>query len=315
MLAFLLLFIIAAGYYMYRFAIVRDHSGKRQVNFWENEIHGSKNFTDAENSMIKEGSAYIKSHVTELVKIKSHDGLTLVGHIIEHPNPRGVFLMVHGYRSHAAYDFSCAAKAVHDMGFSCLLIDQRCHGYSDGERIGFGSLERYDVVRWAAFAEERWGLPVVLDGVSMGAATVMMGGEIGYPKSVVAIIADCGYTTAGQICRKTLKDWFKLPPFPIYYAAKFFVRVLAKYDLDGADSRVGLAEIKKRGIPILIAHGKSDTFVPYSMSLENMKIFDGDERHTAELFTSDSADHAQAFLRDRETYLEAINRLFKKAGI
>ena len=69
-------------------------------------------------------------------------------------------------------------------------------------KIGFGALEKYDISRWAAFADEHFGLPIVLDGVSMGSSTVMMGAEVGYPLSVRAIIADCGYSNAGEICRK-----------------------------------------------------------------------------------------------------------------
>lgn len=312
---------LAAGYYMYRFAVVRDHSGKRQRNLWEEELEPNRHMTEAQNAMMKEGADYIKSHVSELVRIKSHDGLTLVGHIVEaEPDktgrrigPRGVFIMVHGYRSHAVYDFSCAVKTVCEMGFDCLLIDMRAHGYSEGEKIGFGALEKYDLARWAAFADDRWGLPIVLDGISMGAATVMMGAEVGYPPSVRAIIADCGYTNAGEICKRTLRRWFNLPPFPIYYTAKVFVKLLAGYDLGKTDSESGLNEIKKRRIPILIAHGNADGFVPYSMGEQNMSILGGDSG--AELFTADGADHGMAFIVERDGYIDAIHRLFRRAGL
>lgn len=315
------LFALVGGVYMYFYAVVRDHSGKRQENLWEKEIAPHPGYSEENRKKIIAGEKYIKSHITEVVRIKSHDGLTLVGHVVEPENtaPRGVLIMVHGYRSHAVHDFSCAVKAVNDLGYACLLIDQRAHGFSEGEKIGFGALEKYDISRWAAFADEHFGLPIVLDGVSMGSSTVMMGAEVGYPLSVRAIIADCGYSNAGEICRKTMKQWFKLPPFPVYYAAKLMTKIFAKYDLDKTDATAGLNEIKKRRIPILFAHGDADDFVPYAMSKQNYAIFDGAKadngEELAELFTASGAKHGISFLKDYDGYMKAIYRLLDKAGL
>ena len=136
------LFALVGGVYMYFYAVVRDHSGKRQENLWEKEIAPHPGYSEENRKKIIEGAKYIKSHITEVVRIKSHDGPTLVGHVVapENTAPRGVFIMVHGYRSHAVHDFSCAVKAVNDLGYACLLIDQRAHGFSEGEKIGFGAL-------------------------------------------------------------------------------------------------------------------------------------------------------------------------------
>jgi uncharacterized protein len=312
---------LAAGAFMYFFAVVRDHSGKRQKNLWEGEFTPYPG-NDEYQRKTTEGANYIKTHITEVVRIKSHDGLTLTAHVIEPSpdfNPRGVFLMAHGYRSSGVHDFSCAAKTINDMGFSCLIIDQRAHGYSEGEKIGFGALEKYDISRWAAFAEEHFGLPIILDGVSMGSATVMMGAEAGYPSSVKAVIADCGYSNAGAVCRRTMKRWFHLPPFPVYYIAKLFTRVFAGYDLDKTDVTAGLLELRRRRIPILFAHGDRDDFVPYGDSVKNLAVFDGETVDgepsglpLAELFTGVGADHATSFIKDCEGYMKAIYRLLEK---
>lgn len=311
--AFLSLLTFGGGYYMYRFAIVRDRRGRRQTNFWQEDIKRYDGTSDGDWKMICAGYNFIKSMNAERVYITSNDGLKLCGHVIENPARRGVFIMVHGYRSCGVYDFSCAARPVYDRGFSLLIIDQRAHGDSEGEQIGFGALERFDVVRWAEYADNRWAnLPVVMDGVSMGAASVMMGAGVGYPPNVRAIIADCSYSTPGAICRKTLYDWFHLPPFPVYYGARFWTRILAHYDLDGVSSKESLAALGD-GVAVLIAHGKADSFVPYQMSVENSGVFG--ERECFEFFTSEGAEHAMSFVRDTDSYLCAIERLFEKAGI
>lgn len=305
---------LGAGYYMYRFAILKRRDA---VNYWENPIKPLKGASDEVNEMMRQGERFIKTSKTEQVSIKSFDGLNLSAHILDCEKPNAVVILVHGYRSNPITDFACVFEVYAKMNFAILAIDQRAHGYSEGHHIGFGATERFDIVGWAKYAKERWGdIPTVLDGVSMGAATVMMGGSVGYPDNVRAVIADCGYTTPGAIARKVLKQWFRLPPFPIYYVAKWFVKVLAKYDLDGVSARESLEKLKEQGIPVLIAHGRADGFVPYSMSEENMKAFsDGESADGVEFFSVEEADHGMAFLIDRDGYMKSIYRLFDKAGI
>lgn len=316
--ALFLLFTFLGGYLMYRFAIKRDD--RRVNNAWENDLWRSDSIDEAEFVKMKEGEAFLKGKMAEYVSITSRDGLKLWARYFEHPAARGVFLMVHGYRSSSLQDFSAAVKPVWDMGYSLFMIDQRSMGRSEGKAIGFGVKERYDVIDWANYLKERFpDMPVVADGVSMGSGTVMFACGLGWPDNVKAVIADCGYTSAGAICKKCMKQWFHLPAFPVYYAAKLWVRLLAGYDLDEVNAKDALEKLKDRSLynkplPILLAHGRQDGFVPYAMSEENMKAFDKKDAF-AEFFTSDTADHGMAFLRDFDGYMEAIGRLFDKAGL
>lgn len=311
-LALLILLTAAAGWYMYRFAIVRNP--KMQRDAWVDEPKTFADLTEEDFAKIVRDVHYLRDFPRERITIESHDGLKLAGHLFAAENPRGIVIMAHGYRSSAPFDFSGAVQDFNAIGFSCLLIDQRAHGYSEGRHIGFGAAERFDIVQWAQYCKNRWNdLPVVMDGVSMGAATVLMGCSVGYPDNVRAIIADCGYTTPGAICRRTLKRWFKLPPFPVYYAAKVFVKLFAGYDLDGVSTMESIAKMRRENpIPILFAHGRKDDFVPASMSEENYALInDG----SAEIFLVDEADHGLAYLRDKAGYMAALVRLFDRAGI
>lgn len=309
-----LLFTFGGGYYMYRFATVRN---KKQKNYWKDELTPRKFLSDEDNRIIIDGWKYLRAQNWEDVSITSYDGLKLAGHYLEHPSPRGLILQVHGYRGCGAFDFSCAVKPFYEAGFSLLIIDQRASADSEGKHITFGFKERYDVVEWAKYVQKRFpGLPVIMDGVSMGASTVMLAAEVGYPDNVKAIIADCGYTSPGDICRKVLKQWFKLPPFPLYHAANFWVKILTGFDLDSISCKKALKSLKGSGIKLLIAHGKKDDFVPYWMSEENIKAFDECEiGDTVVLFTSEEADHGLSFLKDGEAYTKEMNAMFERAGI
>ena len=319
-LCFLLYFV--GGYFLYKFAIKRDD--ERQNKCWDLPMGKRDTETDEEFARMKEGEALVKGKLAEFVTITSRDGLKLSARVYEHPEARGMFLMVHGYRSSSLGDFSGAVKPVYDMGYSLFMIDQRGHGKSEGGNICFGSYERYDVVDWANYIRNRWpGLPVVVDGVSMGSGTVMMACGVGYPDNVKAIIADCGYTTPGAICRKVMKQWLHLPTFPVYYGGRLWTKWLAKYDLDKVSATDALRCLSDKSrypkpIPILIAHGRADGFVPYSMSEENMKALEDEDGHVlpfAEFFTSEEADHGMSFLKDYDGYMAAIGRLFDKAGL
>ena len=55
-----------------------------------------------------------------------------------------------------------------------------------------------------------------LDGISMGAATVLMASEFDLPASVRGIIADCGYTSPRDILKKVIRQCH-LPVAPVYF--------------------------------------------------------------------------------------------------
>ena len=91
------------------------------------------------------------------------------------PNARATLLYFHGYRGTSA-DFCFCIRFFHSRGFNVLLPDQRAHGRSGGKYICFGVKERFDCLDWIKFAGETLaqGLPVVLDGISMGCTTVLL---------------------------------------------------------------------------------------------------------------------------------------------
>lgn len=310
------------GFVMFCFAVVRQRHGSRQIDYWQPGTENSGEYLPVMKEEFKtiviEGMTALREKAAEKVYIDSRDGLKLCAHVMENPDSVGVAIMFHGYRSSGAFDFAPSAMTVAGKGFTLLIPDLRGHGESEGNYIGFGVLDRYDAADWAEYAVKRWGKPVILFGVSMGSATVMMGAGVGYPAEVRAMIADCGFTTAGEIGRKCLKQWFRLPPFPLYYGAKMWTRLIAKYDLDSVSSRKSLEKLRGTGIKVLMVHGRKDDFVPYEMSVENYKAFDympaGARAEATELFTVDEALHATSYLVDREGYLAALDRLLKKAG-
>ena len=149
----LLLFGLIGGYCMYRFAIRRDD--KRTNPYWDRPLKKPDSVTEEEFEKMREGEDLLKSKMCEFYSMRSRDGLRLVARYYRHPSERGIFLMVHGYRSSSLQDFSAAIPAVWGMGYSLFMIDQRSMGRSEGKAIGFGVKERCDVIDWANYLKER----------------------------------------------------------------------------------------------------------------------------------------------------------------
>lgn len=321
----LFLLTMAAGWYMARFACLRK---KNLPDYWTHPdalppIY--KHIREEDRPEIYAGREFQLTKAEEPVYLTSRDGLKLQGHYFPAAGeyceaPKGIYLQVHGYRSHPLCDFPGCVLDMHNDGYGLFQIDNRALGGSEGKYITFGLLERYDTVDWCRYLEKRFpGVPVLLDGVSMGGATVMLAAGEDLPDNVRGIIADCGYTSPADICKKVLKQWFHLPPFPIYYAAVLWIRILAGvwFTLPGKSDKnryrtgdVTLALEKKR-LPILIAHGQGDTFVPHRMSETNITHCDPAK---SEFISVPEAEHGMAWLDDRERYREAICRLWEKAG-
>lgn len=200
----------------------------------------------------------------ETVSIPSHDGLTLAGRYYHLAEGAPLEILCHGYKGNAIRDFGGMWRIARELGHNVLLIDQRCHGKSQGNTITFGIHECRDVRGWIDYAEKRFGnVPIILGGVSMGAATVLMVSGMDLPENVKAVIADCPYDAPGNIIKKVLGQDMGLPVKLVYPLIKAGGVVYGKFNLD-ADSPA--AAVQRAKIPILLIHGDDDRFVPYEMS-------------------------------------------------
>lgn len=202
----------------------------------------------------------------EEVAITSHDGLTLKGHYYHYADGAPLEIMCHGYKGNAIRDFCGNWRVAKEDGRNVLLIHQRCHGKSEGRTITFGILERRDVLGWIRWAGERFGeVPVMLSGVSMGAATVLMVSGMELPETVKAVVADCPYDAPSSIIKKVLGQDMGMPVNIVYPLIRFGGMVYGHFNLN-ADSP--MEAVKKTRLPILLIHGDDDRFVPYDMSMQ-----------------------------------------------
>ena len=256
---------------------------------------------------ILSGREWLLAQPLEDVSILSDDGLHLKGHLLCAEQARRSVLLLHGWRERWTTNLGLMAKFLHEEGCNVLLAEQRSHGDSEGEYIGFGVLERYDCRNWAEYLAERFGtdLPLYLAGVSMGATTVLMATGLELPPNVRGIIADCGFTSPRAIMAHVLTAQTHLPENPILPLTSLLSRVKAGF---GFDDYSTIEALKTNRIPVLFAHGDTDNFVPLAMTLENYLACQAPK----ELLIVEGAAHGMSFFQDRPAYRAALQNFFQK---
>ncbi len=242
----------------------------------------------------------------EKVEIRSDDGLKLCGRLYEVQKNAPVHIGFHGYRGTPSRDLSGGADMYLSLGHNLLIIEQRAHKSSEGHTITFGIRERQDCLSWIRYVNERYGedTPVMINGISMGAATVLMASELALPGNVRGIIADAPYTSPEEIIRCVVKS-MKLPEAP----AMFFLRAGAfLYGGFSLNQASAMDAVKSARIPILLIHGGSDDFVPCDMGrsiyMSNPEMI--------EFHTFPGAGHGLSFLKDRPRYEKIATEFIRR---
>lgn len=297
-IAALILTAAAISYYAYRKAFLSDR--KRQED-WDGFIRRA----GEEGPKVRELMEQLKGITAEDVFINSFDGLKLHGRYYHAKDGAPLDIQFHGYNGNAMRDFCGGNKISRESSHNSLLIDQRAHGMSQGKTISFGINERKDCLSWVRYAVERFGedTEIVLSGVSMGAATVLMASDLGLPKNVKAIVADCGYSSPKAIINKVMRD-SGLPDKLMYPFVWLGAMVFGKFNFTESSAVLAVSE---SDVPILIIHGGADDFVPCYMAEEIYKAC----RSEKKLLIVPGAGHGMSYLVDKDLYEKTVKDFIK----
>lgn len=206
-------------------------------------------------------------------------------------------ICLHGYTSRSLQDFTGLTDYYFKRGYAMLQLDARAHGESEGEYVGFGCLDRKDLVKWIDWVITKYGqdIEIILHGISMGAATALMASGLELPKQVKGIVSDCAFTSPKEVFTHVLKTMYHLPAFPIIQGADVVNRIFAGYGMDECNAK---QEIAKAQIPILFIHGEKDTFVPVRMCKELYDCCASPKK----ILLVEGAAHGESYYKDTEAY-------------
>ena len=183
-----------------------------------------------------------------------------------------------------------------------MLVNHRHHGGSDGKYIGFGVLDRHDVLCWLEAVNKLVpGGKIVISGVSMGGATAMQCSCLALPENVKGIIEDCGYTSVKEEFEFQCKRAVGFVPKLLLKGVDFFMKRFAKYGMDEINS---VDAVRHSKVPILFIHGDEDIFVPTEMVYRCYDACTADK----ELYVVKGAAHAMAQFKGGDEYMIRVNK-------
>ena len=299
----------ASSYVTTRFLvkIALDRRPPKVVQMASTRISGGKGISDVFLQQIEGADRLLRQVEMETVTITAADGTELTGHWRPHPQAKRVIIAMHGWRSTWSRDFGMIAPFWEENGCSVLFAEQRGQNNSGGEYMGFGLTERYDVLDWIAWVTQRCGseLPIYLGGVSMGATTVLMAAGLELPGNVHGIMADCGFTSPEAIWRHVASDNLHLPLG--YWQSVADSICKKRLQLDSMKYST-LDALKTSKIPVILAHGTDDHFVPVEMSYQNYAACAGPKR----LLVVPGADHGMSYFIDRGNYERAVRDFWRE---
>ena len=156
------------------------------------------------------------------------------------------------------------------------------------------------------FVKEKCGenIPIILVGISMGAATVLMATDLDLPENIKGVIADSGYTSPKEIIWKVCIDRH-YPPATTYPIIKAAARIWGKFDLEECEA---VEVLKNSKIPVLLIHGEEDHFVPCEMSRKNYEACASEK----ELLIISNAGHGLGYMVDHDAYVQTVQNFLEK---
>lgn len=295
LLAALVAVILVSGGYVFVVACVR-----RKELPWLVEEEIKKTSYGKYYQYMVDSDKWLKMQEAKDVYIQSTDGLKLHGLWIPAEDPKGTILLAHGYRSTMLCDFGLAFVYYHELGLNILVPEQRSHGKSQGKYITFGVKESQDMMEWIEFHNREFGnRQMILDGLSMGASTVLYLADRKLPENVKGIIADCGFTSPKDILATVFKKVTHLPAVPTLWATDLFARIFACFSIYEKDTRKALGNSR---LPVLMIHGTGDDFVPCHMTEQGYAACTGAKK----MLLVEGAEHGVSIVKDRVAYTEAV---------
>lgn len=298
-LGVMVVLLLGASVYMVDYALARRHTKWTEEKAWERLGEYYPWTTEWMDSIRSNG-------VLRDTFIMAEDGRRLHGYYLSrHPKHDSISvartaLLIHGYRNCAIDMMHLGYMYHHSMGYNIILPDLHAHGQSDGESIQMGWKDRLDALRWCEVAEFVFHTPMVVHGISMGAATTMMlSGEENLPISITHFIEDCGYTSAWDEFEGELAKQFSLPAFPLLHLTSFLCDAMYGWNFTEASA---LKQVVKCPKPMLFIHGDTDDFVPTWMVHPLYEAHRGEKQ----LWITEGVEHAFSYRQYPEEYIDLV---------
>ena len=242
----------------------------------------------------------------ENITIETFDGLHLsCWFVLQKKNSRGTILYLHGVGDCkiAGVPF---AKCLYNKGFNVILYDSREHGESEGYFCTYGFYEKHDVSAVVNYLQSRKDIKlgkIGIFGTSMGAAVAIQAAAI--DRRITAIVSEASYTNLRTVFVDYQKRIIKLPWHFLRNIALTQSQKMANFK---ARLVSPLEDIKRVHIPLLITHGKNDSFIKSDYS----KLLYDAANEPKQLLIIEGAGHNDVWEVGGAAYENSVTSFFEE---
>lgn len=242
------------------------------------------------------------------IHFTSSDGVLLQGWYVPAsvPEPRGTIIYAHGH-NRTRVELLPEAVFAHGLGYDGLLFDLRHQGQSGGEITALGYWERLDVEAAVRYAldERKAARPLVLWGISMGAAAALMAAA--ESPDVAAVISDSTFLSYTDMIRHHAKLFLPLPSFPIADEVIYWAAWRGKFRPSAFDLQKAVERINPR--PILFVAVEGDRRMPPSIA---RALFARATSPQKQLIILPGVRHGEGFKFANKPYEEAVRQFLSR---
>jgi len=244
----------------------------------------------------------------EEVTFEAADGVVISGWFLSGGSRKAVVACGHGlFRSRR--EVLDRAAYFRQQGYDTLVFDFRRHGKSGGERVTLGYQESRDFEGAVAFLRKRRpDAPVVLYGVSMGAAAALL--AAGRTPAVAAIVADSPFLNIEHTVVHHVKLIFGLPRFPFASELLWFLELRGGFERKNFDIEAAAAALGER--PLLVLAGADDDRMPPELQ---KRVAEASKSALSRFVSFEGAGHGAAYRVATEDYQSEIRSFLERAGL
>lgn len=278
---------------VYRILLVRTSREK-----WSREC--SLEEEEEQKRMYAEGNEWYDKYREKISEVTiNSEGFNLFGEYVDFGFDKAVIIIA-GRTEGCKYSYYFA-EPYRLAKYNVLVVDNRCHGLSDGKYVSLGLKEYKDIIRWGELLHDHYkNKKIVLHGICIGSATALYAlTSKDCPTYFSGMVADGMYVDFREsiknhmieqkrknitICLKLLTLYFKL------FTGKNMVK------------QGPINYIDKLNKPILFIYSKKDL---YSVPEKGQLLYDKC-RSKKELVWFDYGAHSKVRINNTEKYDTAV---------
>jgi len=269
------------------------------------------NILHPEKEAIKPFSSNIVPDYSNISISVGNNDITLSGWFFKKLDSDRTVILAHDYgKNRLQFEESTMniVKGFLNNGYNVLTFDFRNSGKSGGSLTSMGVLEKDDLIAVINYTTKYHNSKhIVLMGFCTGATASILAGS--KAENVDAIILDSPFADFDDYINYRAEKWH-LPLKLFRYTIPKAVKILGNINTDEVSPMGAIINLSPR--PVLFIHGKDDSSIPASNSMELYALYSKTNSNNTELWEVEGAGHLGSYNKNPETYMSRVLKFLDK---